>query len=349
MNMKKRFSLFVLVFLALSATWATRNTFEGLPPTVCLDMPEGFTIAQSSGSNSFQLKNKYCPVSAVVQIVPSKGKTAEEFSGDKLKALGAETQSSAYQWRERTVCLSTVDGSIGGESSRGYALSVPYENSMIFLMVWCQSQSADAYENFMASFIDALYVDSESFFQTGPFTQFLYPPSGKRKAVTLTVGGKKIQSSIDSEDEEASEYLIEREHSVIKFYGQVPEWKEAWMRYYRIIFRDSCGRLMQVSYDLGQALAPDSKDHTELAQKIMDDLKYDFNCQYEEKDSIGRRYRRQDAIGTPFCITVDHDSLVDGCVTVRHRDSMAQERIKIEDLKAMIAKEVSLNNLLRNL
>ncbi|MBQ0096154.1 MAG: glycine--tRNA ligase [Bacteroidales bacterium] len=87
----------------------------------------------------------------------------------------------------------------------------------------------------------------------------------------------------------------------------------------------------------------------ELAQKIMDDLKYDFNCQYEEKDSIGKRYRRQDAIGTPFCITVDHESLNDGCVTVRRRDTMEQTRVKIEDLKAIIDKEVNLNNLLRNL
>ena len=87
----------------------------------------------------------------------------------------------------------------------------------------------------------------------------------------------------------------------------------------------------------------------ELAQKIMDDLKYDFNCQYEEKDSIGKRYRRQDAIGTPFCITVDHDSLNDSCVTIRHRDSMQQERVKIEDLRSIIDREVNLNNLLRNL
>ena len=87
----------------------------------------------------------------------------------------------------------------------------------------------------------------------------------------------------------------------------------------------------------------------ELAQKVMDELKYDFNCQYEEKDSIGKRYRRQDAIGTPFCITIDHQSLEDGCVTVRDRDTMAQERVKIEDLRAMIDKKVSLSNLLRNL
>ena len=87
----------------------------------------------------------------------------------------------------------------------------------------------------------------------------------------------------------------------------------------------------------------------EIAQKVVDELKYDFSYQYDEKDSIGKRYRRQDAIGTPFCVTVDHDSLNDGCVTVRERDTMKQERVKIEDLRAMIEKKVSLTNLLRNL
>ena len=87
----------------------------------------------------------------------------------------------------------------------------------------------------------------------------------------------------------------------------------------------------------------------ELAQKVVDELKYDFSYQYDEKDSIGKRYRRQDAIGTPFCVTIDHDSLQDGCVTVRERDTMTQERVRIEDLRALIDKKVSLTNLLRNL
>ena len=87
----------------------------------------------------------------------------------------------------------------------------------------------------------------------------------------------------------------------------------------------------------------------ELAREIMDDLKYDFNCQYDEKDSIGKSYRRQDAIGTPFCVTVDHASLHDRCVTIRHRDSMQQERVKIEDLQSIIAKEVNLSKILKKL
>ncbi len=61
---------------------------------------------------------------------------------------------------------------------------------------------------------------------------------------------------------------------------------------------------------------------------------------YDEKDAVGRRYRRQDANGTPFCITVDHDTLKDNTVTIRHRDSMEQERVKIEDLREIIKQAV---------
>ena len=78
----------------------------------------------------------------------------------------------------------------------------------------------------------------------------------------------------------------------------------------------------------------------EIAKRIVDDLKWDFNVAYDEKDAVGRRYRRQDANGTPFCITVDHDTLEDNAVTIRQRDTMEQQRVKIEDLKAIIKKEV---------
>jgi glycyl-tRNA synthetase len=87
----------------------------------------------------------------------------------------------------------------------------------------------------------------------------------------------------------------------------------------------------------------------ELAKKIMKDLSLDFNCYYEEKDSIGKRYRRQDAIGTPICITVDHDSLNDQTVTIRYRDTMDQKRVSLEELHAIIEKEVSMKALLSGL
>ena len=77
-----------------------------------------------------------------------------------------------------------------------------------------------------------------------------------------------------------------------------------------------------------------------LSKDIIEDLKWEFNVAYDEKDAVGRRYRRQDANGTPFCITVDGESLDNNTVTIRHRDTMEQQRVKIEDLKTIIKKEV---------
>ena len=87
----------------------------------------------------------------------------------------------------------------------------------------------------------------------------------------------------------------------------------------------------------------------ELAQEIMDDLKWDFNVVYDEKDAVGRRYRRQDANGTPFCITVDHQSLEDRTVTIRHRDTMDQQRVAIADVKGIIHKEVDMKGWLQRM
>ena len=78
-------------------------------------------------------------------------------------------------------------------------------------------------------------------------------------------------------------------------------------------------------------------------------LRFDFRCQYDEKDSIGKRYRRQDAIGTPYCVTVDHQTLEDNCVTLRNRDTMQQERVAISELNNIIADRVSITSLLKTL
>ena len=75
---------------------------------------------------------------------------------------------------------------------------------------------------------------------------------------------------------------------------------------------------------------------SDRARKIYDDLKLKFSCHFEEKDSIGKRYRRQDAIGTPICITIDHETLNDNNVTFRDRDTMEQRRVSVDKLRECI-------------
>ena len=85
----------------------------------------------------------------------------------------------------------------------------------------------------------------------------------------------------------------------------------------------------------------------EKAEEIMKLLRLDFRCQYDEKDSIGKRYRRQDAIGTPFCITIDHQTLEDNAVTIRYRDTMVQERVAIDQLHDILRKKTDLREILK--
>ena len=87
----------------------------------------------------------------------------------------------------------------------------------------------------------------------------------------------------------------------------------------------------------------------EIARKIVEDLKWDFNIAYDEKDAVGRRYRRQDALGTPFCITIDHQTLEDQTVTIRNRDTMSQDRIAVDLLGRFLEEKLSLSELLKKL
>ncbi|MCL4169488.1 UNVERIFIED_CONTAM: hypothetical protein GTU68_057976 [Idotea baltica] len=87
----------------------------------------------------------------------------------------------------------------------------------------------------------------------------------------------------------------------------------------------------------------------EKAREILRELQLDFNCQYDEKDAIGRRYRRQDAIGTPFCVTIDHQSLEDNTVTIRDRDDLSQIRVSVDEVRGKLAERTSMQELLRKL
>ncbi|MBK9213933.1 MAG: glycine--tRNA ligase [Saprospiraceae bacterium] len=93
-------------------------------------------------------------------------------------------------------------------------------------------------------------------------------------------------------------------------------------------------------------LVKNKEELTTKARQIFKELKFSFNCQYDDKDAIGRRYRRQDAIGTPYCITVDFETLTDEMVTIRDRDTLEQVRIPISGLKEYIAEKVSMDKIL---
>lgn len=166
--------------------------------------------------------------------------------------------------------------------------------------------------------------------------------------------GKKIQYFDPELNESYVPYVVETSIGVDRMFLQVVS-----AAYHEEVVEGADGKTdTRVVLKLPAVLAPVKlavmplvkKDGLpEKAREIIDELKFEFNCQYDEKDSIGKRYRRQDAIGTPFCITVDHQTAEDNTVTIRYRDTMLQERVDIARLRDIIAKQVSYKTLFEKL
>ena len=166
--------------------------------------------------------------------------------------------------------------------------------------------------------------------------------------------GKKIQYFDPELNESYVPYVIETSIGVDRMFLQI---LSAAYQEEEIVKEDG-SKDSRVVLKLPAALAPIKlavmplvkKDGLpEKAEEIMKLLRLDFRCQYDEKDSIGKRYRRQDAIGTPFCITVDHQTLEDHAVTIRDRDTMQQERVAIDQLFGILKEKCDMQTLLRKM
>lgn len=164
--------------------------------------------------------------------------------------------------------------------------------------------------------------------------------------------GKKLQYFDPELNESYVPYVVETSIGVDRMFLQIlsAAYKE------EEIVKEDGSKDARVVLKLPPALAPIKlavmplvkKDGLpEKAEEIMKLLRLDFRCQYDEKDSIGKRYRRQDAIGTPFCITVDHQTLEDNAVTIRYRDTMEQERVAIDQLYDILKKKTDLREILK--
>lgn len=166
--------------------------------------------------------------------------------------------------------------------------------------------------------------------------------------------GKKIQYFDPESNESFTPFVVETSIGLDRMFLQIVAAAYTEEK----LTKENGDEDMRVVMKLPPALAPvklavlplTKKDGLpDKARQIIDTLKFDFNCMYEEKDSIGRRYRRQDAIGTPYCITIDHQTLEDNTVTIRHRDTMEQDRVAINSLGQIIKDKVDITALLKKL
>ncbi|MCQ2241288.1 hypothetical protein [Treponema sp.] len=270
-RLSRKAATLVALFCAASIAFAARTNFNGYSDKVCIDLPEGFKLENSNSDTSFQLQSTIAPVHAIIQIYKEgKYKGTEDALNTAVSKLGLTADLDTFMWRNNTTAISLFTGNLMGVQSSGYgaAAVIPENKSIILVLTWAAEKDAQAATPYMTSLIDSIYVDIESYFSAGLLTSYTFPKKGA-KDIILKIDGKDISTKIDESDKEASEFLISREYQVLLMYQKSDLWKEAWQRYYRLIFRDSSERLLQAGFDITNTLAPDCKDTTELAQKLL--------------------------------------------------------------------------------
>lgn len=271
--MKKIYLILLSVLLTFSSASAERTLFEGFSQNVNLDIPSGFKLVANNGTTSYQLQSDCVPVTAIIKIHDKDSfKTTKDALTDILKKLGVKSDIDTVSWRGGIQALGMFSGKLMGQNVSGFAATVivPENKKMITVASWCPAEQKDLCNLTITSLLDSINIDVESHFTSGLFTSYAFPGTKETIEVTADIGGKRIKSKLLKNDREAAEYVIEREYYILKLYQQRNDWQEAWMRYYRMIFRDSCSRLRQFAFDAESALAEECKDPTDYAQKLLE-------------------------------------------------------------------------------
>lgn len=272
MIIKRKTFLSILMIFLLIPVFAARTGFSTFSNIVSIDLPEGFFVTESSSDNStFALESSVAPVSAIIKIYEENSfKNANLAMRDVMKKLNLEFEISDFQWQNTLVSITSFEGTIHNVQAFGYGASVqvPENNKFIILLTWCQKGLESQVFPYMSSFLDGLYINIASYFDSGLFTSFTYPEE-EQMDISVEIDNKKINSKMAKNAKEAAEFLVEKEYQVLLMYQNSPLWKEAWQRYYRMIFRDSCKHLMNLSFDIYNELYSDCKNDTEYAQKLL--------------------------------------------------------------------------------
>lgn len=271
---KLKFLLPALIFFfAGNLTFASYTGFAKFDSVLAIDLPEGFELLESGDDGKyFHLQSSVAPVQCIIRIyATARYDSTLTALTDVLNRFGADGEADSFDWRNESASIAFFEGKMLGTPSKGYAFSavLPKNEGLIVLLSWAEEALFDAASPMIASFIDGLCIDLGSYFETGPLTRYAYPLSETQIPLELEIDGKKINTFIKENDQEASEYLIEREYQLLLFYQSSPLWKDAWTRYYRMVYRDSFHRLMRVSFDVYNELAPFCADETDLAQKLL--------------------------------------------------------------------------------
>lgn len=260
---------FILILFSFSNLFAEQITDRDFG--FSLDIPEGFEIADyTEDGMSYIFSHPNIPVTLVMKITTEPDlNTAAGILKKNLGKLNAKSEIDSFMWNGSLCGVGTFTMTLD-DNYFGWATAAPVKIQDYYVLLICYApESKKGCEQFIISTINSLCIDSENLNTPGVITSYAFPQEG-RKSLALKIDGKQINTSLDKSDEEAAKFIIDLEYAVLKLYGNHKMWKEAWQRYYRMIYRDNAGRLQQVASDIYNTLYPELK-HTKPQDA---DIKY---------------------------------------------------------------------------
>ena len=255
---KKLFYFLFIIFAITSYSFGEQITDRDFG--FSLDIPEGFEIADyTEDGMSYVFSHPNIPVTLVMKLTEEKNaKSAAEVLNKNLKKLNASGETDSFKWNGTVCGISNFFMSLDDNYS-GWAVSAPVKIQDYYVILLCYApESKKGCEQFIISTINSLSINNEYLNTPGIITSYAFPPEGS-ESVLLKIGGKEIKTSLDKSDEEAAKFVIDLEYSVLNLYANHKMWKEAWQRYYRMIYRDNAGRLQQTAKNIYDSIYPELK------------------------------------------------------------------------------------------
>ena len=255
---KKLFYFLLIIFAITSYSFSEQITDRDFG--FSLDIPEGFEIADyTEDGMSYVFSHPNIPVTLVMKLTEEKNaKSAAEVLNINLKKLNASGETDSFKWNGTVCGISNFSMSLDDNYS-GWAVSAPVKLQDYYVILLCYApESKKGCEQFIISTINSLSINNEYLNTPGIITSYAFPPEGS-ESVLLKIGGKEIKTSLDKSDEEAAKFVIDLEYSVLNLYANHKMWKEAWQRYYRMIYRDNAGRLQQTAKNIYDSIYPELK------------------------------------------------------------------------------------------
>ena len=255
---KKLFYFLFIIFAITSYSFSEQITDRDFG--FSLDIPEGFEIADyTEDGMSYVFSHPNIPVTLVMKLTEEKNaKSAAEVLNINLKKLNASGETDSFKWNGTVCGISNFSMSLDDNYS-GWAVSAPVKIQDYYVILLCYApESKKGCDQFIISTINSLSINNEYLNTPGIITSYAFPPE-ESESVLLKIGDKEIKTSLDKSDEEAAKFVIDLEYSVLNLYANHKMWKEAWQRYYRMIYRDNAGRLQQTAKNIYDSIYPELK------------------------------------------------------------------------------------------